>query len=138
MLIQDFLTPAWKFDTGTACGAGDKLVSRPLDDLCHWYLGFCDDPDTRERHGTAMYKLMTGPSDNLTSYMIWLYHLFTQESVMQTSRARCPMSSTGPSLSYSGSADSSFSKRQSERSIFASNWKDIEVFSQVHANWGSN
>ena len=46
------------------------IVSRPLDHLCHCYLGFCDDhlswhPDTRERHGTAMYYKNEGQGRGL-------------------------------------------------------------------------
>ena len=38
-----------------------RVVAPEFSPLCHWHLGFCDDhlswhPDTRERHGTAMYK----------------------------------------------------------------------------------
>ena len=51
------------------------------------------------------------------------------------SRALCPISSMGPSLSSYGSADSSFSKRQSKRGILERG--DVkELSDQVPVNSG--
>ena len=84
--------------------------------------------------------------DHLSSppYIIWQFDLTLFSKMIWTdstalastySRALCPISSMGPSLSSYGSADSSFSKRQSKRGCLERG--DVKVLSdQVPVNSG--